>query len=72
MYIFFEIVGLSSHNPTLSPLIQNLGDLSLWASLSEVVFRYGAFLLNPLKFDGIASSYFYIAPYHMHDNCTMA
>jgi hypothetical protein len=27
---------------------------------------YHTFLLNPLKFDGIASSYFCIAPYHMH------
>jgi hypothetical protein len=28
--------------------------------------QYHAFLLNPLKFDGIASSHFCIAPYHMH------
>jgi hypothetical protein len=28
---------------------------------------YHAFLLDPLKFDGIASSHFCIAPYHMHN-----
>jgi hypothetical protein len=27
---------------------------------------YHIFLLNPLKFDGIASSHFCIAPYHIH------
>jgi hypothetical protein len=33
---------------------------------SRCCFWYHAFLLNPLKFDGIASSHFCIAPYHKH------
>jgi hypothetical protein len=33
---------------------------------SQGCFWYRAFLLNPLKFDGIASSHFCVALYHMH------
>jgi hypothetical protein len=34
--------------------------------LQQLQYNLTAFLLNPLKFDGIASSHFCVAPYYMH------
>jgi hypothetical protein len=42
-----------------------------WASPSDAVLWYSAFLLKSLKFDGIASSHSCIAPYHMCHECTI-
>jgi hypothetical protein len=42
-----------SLNPTLTPLMRNLGYLSLWMSPSDVVLQYRTFLLNSLKSDGM-------------------
>jgi hypothetical protein len=39
-----------------------------WESPSNVICRYGAFLLNSLKVDNIASLHL-LAPYHVHYNC---
>jgi hypothetical protein len=43
---------LSSQNPTLIPLVQNLGDYLLSTSF-QCCFKYHTLLLNPLKCDGI-------------------
>jgi hypothetical protein len=50
---FYGVVGLSSLNLTWLPLVWNLDSLPLWACHFNVVFRYCAFLLNSLKFDGM-------------------
>jgi hypothetical protein len=68
---FYEIVELPSLNPTRHPLVKTLAicrsSESFW-NWSQ----YSSFLLNPLKFDGIASPHFCVAPYHMHHECTIA
>jgi hypothetical protein len=68
---FYEIVELPSLNPTWHPLVKTLAicrsSESFW-NWSQ----YSSFLLNPLKFDGIASPHFCVAPYHMHHECTIA
>jgi hypothetical protein len=66
IFFFNGIVGATLLNPTLIPLVQSLGDLPSERVLSDVIFRYSAFLFRSLKLDGIASSHFCIAPYHMH------
>jgi hypothetical protein len=43
-----------------------------WASLSDVVLWYSAFLLQSIKLDNIASSHSCIAPYHIPHECTIA
>jgi hypothetical protein len=45
--------------------LKNLGDLP-FDRVIPMLYLDHAFLLDPLKFDGIASSHFCIAPYHMH------
>jgi hypothetical protein len=65
------IVGVTSLDPIMVPLVQSLGDLLLECALPMLV-RVQHILAHYLKVDGIASSHFHVAPYHVHPDYTIS